>query len=88
MDQTKNEAASGASRSNDELAPCPFCGGAATAPTLLHEDGWTVWCNACGAQGPSIQGEAGSAKREAARLWNKREFDVNQCEGCTLIDGG
>jgi Lar family restriction alleviation protein len=70
------------------LAECPFCGGEANEPTLLPGDGWTVWCNACGAQGPSIQGDPGAAKREAARLWNKREFNVNQCEGCPSIDGG
>lgn len=88
MTEHKNEHANGQYPLTGPLAPCPFCGGAANEPTLLHGDGWTVWCNVCGSQGPSIQGEASTAKREAARLWNKRQFDVNQCDGCTLMDGG
>ena len=74
MTDAKNEAASGASRSDAGLERCPFCGESPNPPMLMTGDtyGWAVWCGSCGGQGPAIQGHHRAATLEAKRRWNKR----------------
>jgi Lar family restriction alleviation protein len=57
-----------------ELKPCPFCGGAKVKVGHVR-DGRAVFCDDCGAKGPSeYHGRAGDepAEHRAADSWNER----------------
>lgn len=56
--------------SNDQLLPCPFCGGAKTENH--HDDGitWTR-CKSCGATGPELSKYSGE-EGESFTDWNTR----------------
>jgi Lar family restriction alleviation protein len=51
---------------SDPIAPCPFCGNAASSrlDTITDADAW-VYCDACSACGPTKRTEA-----EAVAAWN------------------
>lgn len=63
---------------NDELKPCPFCGGEAKRSEETYGVTFMSWvyCTSCGAQGASRHIEA-----EAAEAWNARAtFGSGECE--------
>ena len=57
---------------NDELKPCPFCGGTSVIlDEPIHEDSYAVICNTkCGAIGP--EDEDGE---KAIEFWNTRPLE-------------
>lgn len=62
---------------NEELKPCPFCGGTAD---IQYAMGSTlvvrVKCKACGASTRNIETSSEKrAKNKAVALWNKRRAD-------------
>ena len=60
---------------SDDLKPCPFkeCLGDASDINSTEEAEyvWYVYCQSCGAQGPT-----GTNKQEAIELWNERCDDA------------
>lgn len=74
-----------------ELLPCPFCGGMPSAESKPHgtEVAYFLCCRSCGAEGPWLKsGEVG-----AQRLWNRRVDDtesikeyINRCLTISLDD--
>lgn len=52
---------------NEELKPCPFCGG--NNFYIIHESGTHVYCYICFALGPISR----NGEEEAIALWNKRK---------------
>jgi len=57
------------SENNEELKPCPFCGGkCCICPVTIEEDFWVAHCMDCDCR---IWGEI-KTKEEAIEAWNTR----------------
>lgn len=59
--------------SNEELLPCPFCGGEAIVKHIDSRDDWWVWCRGCNIQRPSVKNIV-HTRDEAIASWNRRTF--------------
>jgi Lar family restriction alleviation protein len=56
-----------------ELKPCIFCGSDEVDIGNLQPWGDNaVFCNKCGAQGPSFDHDEKKSKKKAVKAWNKR----------------
>jgi Lar family restriction alleviation protein len=71
---------------NNELKPCPFCGGEAIIKATVKSCGFTIWCACkCGAQTegfcPDTNKEDDTmeniekCKKRAIEAWNRRAND-------------
>jgi Lar family restriction alleviation protein len=56
----------------DDLKPCPFCGERDLIPTSNGFENFYIFCNQCGAEGPS-----GTTEKTAADVWNERKEKPN-----------
>lgn len=70
---------------NEDLDPCPFCGGMAIEVSNSHTPCYTGTCLSCGAEGPRhryddteptnrehYEAQHRAAFAEAVKLWNQR----------------
>ena len=65
---------------NEELKPCPFCGGKAYVG--IYEYATIVICDQCGAQTAEVGiSPYYAAKDEAIKRWNKREGGRDGMDG-------
>lgn len=69
-----------------KLKKCPCCGGEAEVKDIKYKSmpaiTW-VECKKCGLQTKTFkQSIYYCAKEEAAKVWNRRESDIETCENC------
>lgn len=64
---------------DDELKPCPFCGGKAKYDDNFYKNGTGhyVYCENCGASSCILIGENCFSKKYVFDQWNRRVNDAN-----------
>lgn len=55
-----------------ELKPCPFCGGNNLGFSEIFDETEVVHCHSCNAEGPFWGGNDSQSKQEATDKWNTR----------------